>query len=674
MWKIITHPLARCEILHHAVWWAPSWYIYQVVRRLLPILIGCLPACMPAADPPAARGVLPPPLRPPPPVERRPNTPPPPQRPAPQAPELDDPFALPPTAHDFSAPSLPTAWPEAAFDLVATRHARRVIASDDVVGVAAVDGLVAVSGEGGIFRVDGFGTLTPARTRLPTRVTRTFAAPGVLVACTPPLDQARFSVDGGEQWAALGFQCGRAGARTIAGAGAHTYAVAGDRLRIGPLPAGAATYRPLPVAEVEAIGALERRVLLVGAEALALSVDGGAHFTHLSRPPGLAAARDVAFVGKGTVLIAGQAAPGGAALVRSVDLGRSWAPIALPRRLDHVVALAVDARGAVLAVPADAADEAVLSFDGGRRFEPLPPGHLAQGAVAALDAGFVAGARGGLLVGVGASAPQLGLREPLHAAVFTHPRIAVGIGRTGGVFRSSDGGRTWQASPAGRWIPFGDVTRIGDHALMLVGDGLLWRSEDAGRTWDQRWLPALSSCAARWVRFSVDGARGTVGCADGSWLQSDDAGLTWAVDPAAPGVETAPVVWWEGKRWALSADGRLWTDAAGPFAEVASPLADPVHLVRTAEGLSLLARGGQGAVRSGDAWQATRWIDPPGDARHHLPLGDGGALLVAGDRLVRVSPTGPPQAVADDALDARLTGDGGVLLFGARSTTLLEAR
>lgn len=639
--------------------------------RCLPIVLLCLPACMPAADPPAARGVLPPPRRPAPPVERPvvdpPDAPPRPHHP----PTAVDPAPAPGPVVDLAPAALPTAWPNDAFDLVAERHARRVIASEDVVGIAAAQRLLAISGDGGVFRADAFGRLRPERTQLPSAISRTFSTPDVLIACTPPLDHARFSLDDGHTWGSLGFQCGHRRARTIDGAGAQTYALAGDQLRIGPLPAGAATYRALPVADVEALGALGDTVLLVGGEAVAISKDAGARFDYANRPREIAAVRDVAFVGKGVVLLAGEAARDGAALLRSTDLGRSWTPVDLPRRLDDLAALAVDPRGVVVAVPTDASAGAVISHDGGRSFEPLPPDVLAQGAVIAHAGGFVAGAPEGLLRGIDAPAARLGLSDPLHAAVFTHPRVAVGIGRTNGVFRTLDGGQTWAPYPAGRWIRFADLARIDDHAVMLVGEGILWRSDDAGLRWDQRPLP--SSCAARWVRFAPDGIRGTVGCADGSLLESADRGYSWRVGPPPPAA-LGPVVWWDGKRWAISRDGRLMTDGDGAFAAVPSPVEAPAHLAWTPTGLSLLGRTGQGAHLRDAAWQAWGWIEPPADSTHHVPLGDGGALVLAADRLVRVSPRVAPRVLARDVLDLRLTGDGGLLVFNPRGTTLLEAR
>ena len=551
-----------------------------------------------------------------------------------------------------------------------------MIASEAVVGLAPINGWVVIDAAGGIFRSDRFGRLSAARTTLPRHVTRTFADGATLIACTPPLDWARFSLDAGETWASLSFQCGQHGARTIAGSGALTFALMDDALRIGPLPAGAATVQPSPVAGPEAIGALHTHVLIVGREALALSEDAGQHFVHRPRPDALARVRDVAFVGKGSVLLAGDAADDGFALMRSDDAGRSWRGIALPRRLDQIAAIAVDNDGAVVAVPLDAFDGAVRSTDGGRTFEPLPPGSQAEGAVVAAGDGFMVGSARGTLAGVGIEAPQLGLQVPVHALVFTHPQIAVGLGHTSGLYRSLDGGRTWQTSVAGRGARFWDITRIVDHAVMAVGDGVLWRSDDAGAHWDQRPLP--SSCQARWVRFDPTGRRGTVGCADGSLLESSDAGHTWRVGDMPP-TALRPVAWLNGKRWALSDDGRLFAEASDVFAEVQSPLAAPVDLVAGTAGLSLLSQTGQRALLD-DAEMGWRALPThpgahaPIDAIAHLPLANGAALVRTAQQVVRVSPETAPQPIAPAADGMCLTGDGGLILLDAQRTSLLEAR
>jgi photosystem II stability/assembly factor-like uncharacterized protein len=583
---------------------------------------------------------------------------------------------VPPAPHRFGAPELPAAWPQSAFDIVATRHTRRVVASQDVVGLAHINGWVVIDGAGGIFRGDRFGRLSAARTTLPRRVTRTFSDGPILIACTPPLDRARFSLDAGETWASLSFQCGQHGARTIAGSGALTFALVGDSLRIGPLPAGAASVRPSPVAGVSAIGALQNHVLIVGQEALAFSEDAGQRFVHRPRPQALTRVRDVAFVGKGTILLAGDAAPDGHALMRSDDAGRSWRGVALPRRLDQIAAVAVDDEGAIVAVPLDAFDGAVRSLDGGRTFESLAPGVLAEGAVLASEEGFMVGSARGAIAGVGGDAPRLGLQVPVHALVFTHPRIAVGVGQTSGLYRSLDGGRTWQMSVAGRGARFWDVARIAGHAVMAVGDGVLWRSDDAGARWDQRPLP--SSCQARWARFDSNGRYGTVGCADGSLLESADGGQSWRVGETPPAA-LRPLVWLSGKRWALTDDGRLFSDASGALVEVRSPLVDPVDLVGGPEGLSLLNRLGERAVldEPSMSWRALPSLPgphAPRDAIAHLPLANGAALIRTAWQVVRVGPEAAPQPVAPAADGMYLTGDGGLMLLDAQRTSLLEAR
>ncbi|MCB9546214.1 MAG: hypothetical protein H6706_10220 [Myxococcales bacterium] len=642
------------------------------------LLVGCLPERTPPGD----RGYFAGPRR------ERPATPvtdaPTPPAPSPWTPPVLP--RTPPTGGEAPppvfdpTPPLPAPWPADVFDVVAPRLARMVVASEDAVGLAPQpDGLLVVERRGGLFRADAFGRLLPEVTPLPDPVTRTFALGDVLVACTPPAEEARFSVDGGRSWASLDLQCGQAGHRTVAGRGPLTFALAGEHLRVGPLPRGRARYVPAPVEAPEALGALDAQVVVFGAHEVARSEDAGAHFEIRPRPTALAEVRDVLFAGKGTVLAAGRAAldrPAGSALLVSTDAGRSWRPVPLPRRLDTIAALALRGDGAILAVPEDASDGAVVSLDGGRTFEALPPGVLLAGAAEGVGPALVAGSPRGLIQQLDGAGPVLGLDQPLHAVAFTHPQVAVGIGQGGGLYRSRDGGRTWHGEPAWAGIPFGDVASVGGHTVMVVGDGVLWRSEDAGERFDPRPLP--SSCRARWVRFSAAGD-GLVGCRDGGLLASDDAGRTWTEAPAPPAALRPVVFLADGTRLALTETGRLATDAGDGWRLDDAPVAAPLELRPLRGGASLLGADGAVAVRPADraAWQALhRQGGGLRGVRAHQVLADDAVLLLDAEGLVVQTADAPPRRLATTrGADAfQLTGDGGALILQDTATTLFLPR
>jgi photosystem II stability/assembly factor-like uncharacterized protein len=645
--------------------------------------LGCVLAaagCLPDRSPPGDQGFFGGPRRPeapeiptPRPVEPPPSWAP---TPHPQAPTGPDPLHSPTVPPWRPGDALPAPWPAAVFDVVAPRLARRVVASEEVVGLAALaDGLLVIERRGGLFRADPFARFVPEVTPLP-EVTRVFATGETLVACTPPAEHARFSLDGGRSWASLGFQCGFEGRRTVAGAGEHTYALVGPTVRVGTLPRGRARYAPLPIEAPEALGALDHQVIVFGSREVARSSDGGETFGTSPRPPTLATVRDVLFVGKGTVLAAGTAAdvPSGSALARSGDGGLTWRPIPLPRRLDAIAALALRADGAVLAVPENARDGAALSVDAGRSFHELPSHLLAEGAALGLGSGLVAGSQRGLATVLGGRTPHQGLDQPLHAVAFTHPLVAVGIGTTGGLFHTRDGGLTWSTRSAWAGIRFEDVASPGDHTVVAVGEGLLWRSEDAGLTFDPRPLP--SSCRVTWVRFGSEG-QGLAGCRDGALLGTTTGGQLWRVEPMPP-APLQPVVFLEdGSRVALTATHRLatWTSDGWTLGE--APVASPIEVTAWRGGVSVLGQDGTIAVRlpGEPVWRGLP-VSSEGvvQARRHRPLAGDAVLVLDARGLVVLSQAPARRLIETDALEFALTGDGGVLVLHDTATSLFSAR
>lgn len=107
----------------------------------------------------------------------------------------------------------------------------------------------------------------------------------------------------------------------------------------------------------------------------------------------------------------------------------------------------------------------------------------------------------------------------------------------GGVYRSSDGGVTWSASPGGAPFPGYSVTslvpdpaRVGSVWAGLTGvvrGGLLVRSDDAARTWNvvRRWEERAE---ARVVAVALLGGRKVVAVGGDTGLEiSEDGGESW---------------------------------------------------------------------------------------------------------------------------------------------------
>jgi photosystem II stability/assembly factor-like uncharacterized protein len=118
----------------------------------------------------------------------------------------------------------------------------------------------------------------------------------------------------------------------------------------------------------------------------------------------------------------------------------------------------------------------------------------------------------------------------------------------GGIYRSTDGGRTWSSSPGGSPYPGYSVTSLAVDPLQgatlwagltgVVRGGILARSDDRGQTffevrrWDER-------AAARVVAVSVQGGRRLLAVGGDYGVElSDDGGSTWrtsspALDPGS---------------------------------------------------------------------------------------------------------------------------------------------
>jgi len=122
--------------------------------------------------------------------------------------------------------------------------------------------------------------------------------------------------------------------------------------------------------------------------------------------------------------------------------------------------------------------------------------------------------------------------KPLFAVWFENAERGIAVGAYSALYRTGDGGRTWQPVPA----PEGDrhfnaLAGGADGKVLLVGEsGLILRSDDAGRTWRTldspykgSWFGVLRLGDGGWLAF---GLRGNV-------FRSNDDGESWSpVNPA----------------------------------------------------------------------------------------------------------------------------------------------
>ena len=172
------------------------------------------------------------------------------------------------------------------------------------------------------------------------------------------------------------------------------------------------------------------------------------------------------------------------------------------------------------------------------------------------------------------------------AAIAEHPtneRVFIAAAETGGLFRTTTGGRLWAHVEGLPTFVLRDVAyRPDDPRTVLATSALdtradnsagIWRSTDGGRTWSRPPTaapPASDRCpspaAAYGVAFAPTGGRVYVGT-DCGLAVSDDGGATWAhgvLDPAVPvgpnqlqNKVLAVLATESGRAYALGADG-VW--------------------------------------------------------------------------------------------------------------------
>jgi len=241
----------------------------------------------------------------------------------------------------------------------------------------------------------------------------------------------------------------------------------------------------------------------------------------------------------------------GTGVYKSTDAGRSWVSVGLDetRQISKIV---VDPRnadvvyvGALGHAYAPNPERGVFkSVDGGKHWEKV------------LDQGPEIGVAD---LAICADNPQLLFATTWHtwrAPWYVYPTID---GPGSGLFRSTDGGKTWLRLTAGG-LPAGDWGRSGVavapdgkrvYAVISGKDGGLYRSEDGGNTWalansDSR----LTSRAWYFSRITVDPNNADVIYIPNVALyRSEDGGKTISVVRGAPGGDDYHELWIDPRNW-----------------------------------------------------------------------------------------------------------------------------
>jgi photosystem II stability/assembly factor-like uncharacterized protein len=236
-----------------------------------------------------------------------------------------------------------------------------------------------------------------------------------------------------------------------------------------------------PLGAARAIRPLGPQVWLGGDGGVFRSDDWGDTWTRLSETPAVTVVLPSRWPNSDPTVYLGTRA----GLLRSPDGGRS----ATPTGLDCPGVRVVDWPGPALAVACERG--VFFSVDGGSRFSG--PGTLPESPVLAV----------------------------VLSSYFASDPVAIASTRSGGVYRTSDGGTSWKLIGLADETVF-DLVWIG-RFLYAAGERALYRSEDAGDTWKR-----LSSAPGRPARllFPLEGLEGFL-ATDRGIFRSPDAGEHW---------------------------------------------------------------------------------------------------------------------------------------------------
>ncbi len=298
----------------------------------------------------------------------------------------------------------------------------------------------------------------------------------------------------------------------------------------------------------------------------------------------------VLYAGTGTV-VEGLSLPNGNGVYKSADGGETWTHVGLAAtgRISRIAVHPTNHELVLVAATGDASepgdDRGVYrSTNGGRTFDRVL---LRDGHAGAIDVLF----------------------DPLQPATayaslgpLTAPPAGVPAGSGGGVFKSSDGGATWQAASAGLPTAAGDGLGRTELAASAIRPGQifatvsartragLYRSDDAGASWSF----VGSDVRVKGSDLEIDPAQPDVLYAAGAAaLRSTDGGRTWAPWRTG-GAARYHRLWIHPKHPAVAAlagssgasltvnNGETWSSEGGPpiaaFSQVTTDTAFPYRV------------------------------------------------------------------------------------------------
>jgi photosystem II stability/assembly factor-like uncharacterized protein len=117
------------------------------------------------------------------------------------------------------------------------------------------------------------------------------------------------------------------------------------------------------------------------------------------------------------------------------------------------------------------------------------------------------------------------LRQSLFGTCFTDDREVWMVGELGRIFRSADGGGTWERQTADTARPFLAVSCVGPGRAWIAGkEGIVYHTTDGGSTWKN--VDTGSTRHVFALQF-VDEQRGHAAGDFGAMVHTEDGGATW---------------------------------------------------------------------------------------------------------------------------------------------------
>jgi photosystem II stability/assembly factor-like uncharacterized protein len=137
----------------------------------------------------------------------------------------------------------------------------------------------------------------------------------------------------------------------------------------------------------------------------------------------------------------------------------------------------------------------------------------------------------GIARAAGATLKAGDVKQGLFATCFADAKTGWMVGELGRIFRTTDGGLTWERQDAGTKRPFFTVACIDPKTVWIAGkEGSVYGSTDGGATW----APASTGSTRHLFSLRFPTAARGHGVGDfGTMLHTEDGGKTWQTQPIA---------------------------------------------------------------------------------------------------------------------------------------------